>query len=290
MRTQLPRIITHNVSPHMWKLIRPGLLRAKPTFARKFTSPASFSRVTATIAATSLFLGGSLILNDASNSSLAGVSVDSSIDAFPLELNNKDIISSKYELVASGVRSVTFVGFKVYGAGIYVQADDHKKLTTILDEYSKLNKGRTVEQLLNDKELSQEIIDDISQKISYAIKITPVRNTDYGHLRDGLTKSLLACPLTKTMREEVGNGVEQLRNIFQGFKGSVPKNDTLWLVAEKDTVTVLHEGTKAKKVEKMGTITEPTMKRVLLVLYLSCVKPLSKPLQENFVSHVSTEP
>lgn len=268
----------------MWKFIRPAFTRAKPALSRKAFIATPFAKATTTVVATSLYVGTSLVLNDASTSLLEGVTVDSSVSPFPVELSNSNLVGSKHNLIATGVRSVTFVGFKVYAAGLYVQASDEAKIASTVTEYLKKHELQTVDQLLNDKDLSQKLVDDISLKISYAVKITPVRNTDYGHLRDGLTKSILAHPMSKTMREEVGQGVEQLRNIFKGFKGSVAKNDNLWLVAKNDDVTVLHE---AKKVTKMGTVTEPSIKRVLLVLYLSSARPLSEPLRASFMSYVS---
>lgn len=268
----------------MWKFVRPIIVRAKPAFGKKPFTFTPYVRTTATVLATSLLVGGSLVLNDASSALLDGIAVDSSISPFPVELNNSKVVGSKHKLIATGVRSVTFLGFKVYGAGLYVPVSDEAKIMSTVAEYLKKHDFQTVEQLLNDKEVSQKLVDDVSLKISYAVKITPVRNTDYGHLRDGLTKSILASPMAKTMREEVGQGIEQLRAIFQAFRGSVAKNDNLWLVAEKDSVTVLHEG---KKVTKMGTVTEPAIKRVLLVLYLSSARPLSEPLRTSFVSYVS---
>lgn len=262
------------------------MIRAKPVAGKRRIFATPFVKATAAFVGTSLLVGSSLVLNDASSALLEGVTVDSSISPFPVELNKSKVVDSKYKLIATGVRSVTFVGFKVYGAGLYVPVGDEAKITSTVAEYLKKHDFQTVEQLLKDKEVSQKVVDDISQKISFAVKITPVRNTDYGHLRDGLTKSLLASPMAKTMREEVGQGIEQLRNVFKGFKGSVAKNDNLWLVAKDDNVTVLHE---AKKVTEMGTVTEPSIKRVLLVLYLSSARPLSEPLRANFASYVSSK-
>lgn len=270
----------------MWKFLRPTIAKARPAISRRPLLSTPYLKATATVVATSFLVGGSLVFSDASSTLLEGVTVDSSISPFPTEISDAKFVGSKHNLIATGVRSVTFVGFKVYGAGLYVADSDEAEIVSTVGKYLKQHGCQTVEKLLKDKELSQKLVDEISQKISYAIKITPVRNTDYGHLRDGLTKSILASPLAKAMREEVGSGVEQLRTVFQAFRGSVAKNDNLWLVAEKDHVTVFHEG---KQVTKMGTITEPSIKRVLLVLYLSSAKPLSEPLRANFLSYVSAK-
>lgn len=225
-------------------------------------------------------------MNDNSANSLDGIEVDSSIDPLPTTVSSaqNQFIASDHKLIASGVRSVTFLGFKVYGVGLYVASAEEGKIASTVREYLKKNEGKTVANLLNDKEISQQIIDDISKQVPYAVRITPVRNTDFGHLRDGLTKSILANPMAKTMREQVGEGVEQLRKVFQGFKGSVPKNHSLWVVSDTKNVTISYEGKESTT--ELGVISETSIARVLLVLYLSNAKPLSEPLRKDFVSYV----
>lgn len=233
-------------------------------------------------------ISSSLALNDGSGN-VEGVSVDSSIDAFPQTFGPKessDIVSSVHRLIASGVRSVTFISFKVYGVGIYVPTKDESKIANVVSKFVK-EKGAdaTAESVLNDKEESQKVLDEMAQKINYAIRITPVRNTDFGHLRDGFVKTILSTPFAKTMKEEVGEGIEQLREVFRGVKGSVPKNDSLYVVSENNKLTFTYIG-KDNKVQRLGTVTEESILRVLLVLYLSSVKPISEPLRKDFVSYV----
>lgn len=255
-------------------------MRSAPFVSRK----SLFTTSSAVGAAATVFTG-SLIFNDKSVRSLEGVDVDSSIDPFPTAVTQKEnkLIGSDHKLVATGVRSVTFISFKVYGVGLYVAAKDEGKIASTVKEYLQKHEGKSVADLLNDKEISQQLVDDIAQKVPYAVRITPVRNTDFGHLRDGLTKSILASPMAKTIKQEVGEGVEQLRQVFLGFKGSVPKNHTLWVISDTKNVSVSYEG---KKLTEMGVINEPSIARVLLVLYLSNAKPLSESLRKNFVSYV----
>lgn len=257
--------------------------RSVPILRHSFVG---FSAVS--LAAASLALSQP-VWNDNSANSLGGVDVDLSIDPFPtlLKQSENSFVKSDHKLIASGVRSVTFLGFKVYGVGLYIPQKDESKIAKIVSEYLKSSQGSSVESLLNDKEVSQRIINDISQQVSYAVRITPVRNTDFGHLRDGLTKSILASPMTKTIKEEVGNGVEQLRQVFLGHRGSVPKNHSLWVVSDTQNVAISYESKKL--VTEMGKITEPSIARVLLVLYLSNAKPLSEPLRKDFVNYVKTQ-
>lgn len=264
----------------MWK-------RAQFRFAQ--FGRTQFSRVTparvwrpavAGALATSLATG-SFILNDAS-ASLPGVSVDNGIDPFPQTLGpDSKVVSSLHKLVATGVRSVTFLGFKVYGVGLYVPAKDEGKIGSLVAKHAGTG---TAEDVLNDKEKSQEVLDDIAKNVSYTIRITPVRNTDFGHMRDGFVKTILSTPFAKTMKEEVGEGLEQLREVFKGVRGSVPKNHSMFVHSEDSKVTFYYRG-KDNELQTLGTVTEPTISRVLLVLYLSSVKPISEPLRKDFVSY-----
>lgn len=196
-------------------------------------------------------------------------------------------MASPYKMVASGVRSVTFLGFKVYGVGLYIPEKSEATVISAVSSFLKQNPGLSVEALLEDKQLSQALVSELSGKVPYAMKITPVRNTDFGHLRDGLTKSILANPMAKQLKEEVGKGLEQLRAVFQGFRGSVPKNETLWVVSDTKQTAFFHEGKKSTK--EMGAIDEPVILEVLLVLYLSSVRPLSEPLRKDFVRYVTSK-
>lgn len=243
--------------------------------------PATFATLSA-----SLVLSGALIVNDASAKSLHGIDVDSAIDPFETSLNSKNLpfLKNDHKLIASGVRSVTFVGFKVYGVGIYIPTRDEPKLKRIVSELLKANPEKSIQSLFDDKLLSQEVVDKISQSVQYAVRITPIRNTDFGHLRDGLTKSILANPMAKNYREEVAVGVEELRTVFQGYRGSVPKNKSLWLVSDTHST---HLYNTVGSAEDMGLIKENMISRVLLVSYLSSLQPLSEPLRKNFVSYVT---
>lgn len=237
-------------------------------------------------ASATLLFSGAIIGNDSSTRSLDGVDVDSAIDPIPTRISSKELpfLKTDHKLIASGVRSVTFLGFKVYGVGLYISADHEKKLSNILKAVLAEHPGKDIASILNDKELSQKAIDDISQQVPYAVKITPIRNTDFGHLKDGLTKSILANPMAKQHREEVALGVEELRNVFLGFRGSFPKNKNLWVVSDTKKISIHHN---VKSEELMGTIVEPIIARVLLVSYLSNIQPLSEPLRKNFVGYAS---
>lgn len=270
----------------MFRIFRPLVKLA--SLGPKFTARAIV--LGSAISVASLTWSSTLIANDSSKNGLEGVDLDKNIDPFPTEISksNCSVVKRVLKLVASGMRSVTFISFKVYAVGLYVPKKEELQIAATVAQYMRSKPGTTAEELLNDKELSQEIMANMSQRLNYTLRITPVRNTDFGHLRDGFVKTILACPLAKTMREEVGQGVEQLREAFLGFKGSVPKNDSLYLVKENDEITISYVN-KNGKAKTLGKVTEPSIAKVLFVAYFSSAKPISEQLRKDFVSYVLTQ-
>ncbi|CAH2354266.1 altered inheritance of mitochondria protein 18, mitochondrial [[Candida] railenensis] len=210
------------------------------------------------------------------------ISVDSSIDAFPISIspqNNKNINTS-FDLLGAGVRSVTFLGLKVYGIGLYLSTEDIHKVKQVISATSEFNSA------LKDPEQSTEFISKLlDSHTRFAVRICPVRNTDFTHLKDGLIKSILSHPLSKSgspVKDEVSRGLEQLRDVFQGKKGSVPKNHLLWIEVLKDgKVSISYEDTKNNKLRHLGEVEEPMVGKVLFLQYLSGKKPLSEPLRTS---------
>lgn len=283
---------THPTSrwPHIFHLLLtpPTLTLSFPQNPHNMFRFASLARPLARTAPLAL-AGVSLnfIANDTAKAGIDGVDVDSGIDPFPTQLSksNCSVVNNVQKLIATGVRSVTFISFKVYAVGLYVPKNYESQIGKTVGLWLK-ETGKSPAELLEDKQTSQEMLAAMSEKLNYTIRITPVRNTDFGHLRDGFVKTILACPMTKTKREEVAVGVEQLRDAFKGFKGSVPKNHSLYLVSENSTITMHYEG-KNGDVKTLGKITEPSISQVLFVLYFSSVKPISEPLRKSFVSYVT---
>ncbi|WOO83426.1 Altered inheritance of mitochondria protein 18, mitochondrial [Vanrija pseudolonga] len=137
-------------------------------------------------------------------------------------------------LVGVGVRTVSFLRMKVYSAGFYV------------DDYTLKHLGRipgwanfTANELQGDK--SEALIGALlAAPAACAIRIVPVRNTDFGHLRDGLTRTLLARQKAARARgelspeddEKLSVATQQLKGLFPA--GSVPKGKQLLLVKSAD--------------------------------------------------------
>lgn len=229
----------------------------------------------------SMYYASNVIHNDSNvQDSAESVEVDSSVDPFPFDLKKNENVDTDYELLGFGVRSVTFVGFKVYAVGVYIAKQDREKAKNIMSKYIGLD------QHLHDPDQSTRIVNDLLENgVKFAVRICPVRNTDYNHMKDGFIKSILAHPKAKEFRDEVGQGLQELRTIFQLRKGTVPKNHVMLLqVLEGGKLNISYQNTSNGKCIDLGTVNEPLVSNLLLLQYLSGKKPLSAPLRDSCIN------
>lgn len=218
------------------------------------------------------------------------IAVDSSISPFPTALicANQTNLNTDFQLLGYGVRSVTFVNFKVYGIGLYIANDDVNKVRRILgpDYLSTFGtENHSLKELLSDPDFSTQLISKLlEEKVRFAVRISPVRNTDFNHLKDGLIKSILAHSESKENKEIVSKGLEELRNVFNGYRGSVPKNHVLWLeVLKQGSLSISYENPVKNELISMGLVKEPIISKLLFLQYLSGKKPLSEPLRKSCI-------
>lgn len=243
------------------------------------------------IAGLTIYNNGLIELEDKNKLDISinnSVAVDSSISPFPTMLisANQTNLHTNFQLLGYGVRTVTFVNFKVYGIGLYIASEDVDKTRKILSPSYLSSFGtenHSLSELLSHPEFSTEIVSKLlNENVKFAVRICPVRNTDFNHLKDGLIKSILAHPESKDNKEIVGNGLEELRNVFSGFRGSVPKNHLLWLeILQQGKLSVSYEDPVKNKLTNMGQVNEPMISKILFLQYLSGSKPLSKPLRKS---------
>jgi hypothetical protein len=108
----------------------------------------------------------------------------------------------------------------------------------------------------------------------------PVRNTDFGHLRDGFTRTLLARAKDARKRgelspeedERITTAIQQLKAVFPA--GSVPKNSVLTLVRTPAGLAVEYEGRVA------GTVADSWVADNLIKAYFA-EAPISPPVSDT---------
>ncbi|KAI4212387.1 MAG: hypothetical protein LQ351_004957 [Letrouitia transgressa] len=161
--------------------------------------------------------------------------------ALPSNSSASDASSSgeEYTLLGLGIRKVSFLRIQVYVVGIYVATSSLPALqeslirsstssaspasTLVADEKSALR-----EKLLSTGPESEELWNSVlagssAPGIKTALRITPTRNTDFGHMREGWVRSILARsdPTAGTLlgQPNLGVGLDESINAFKAIFG-----------------------------------------------------------------------
>lgn len=220
----------------------------------------------------------------------------------------------EYTLVGLGIRTVMWI--QVYVVGLYVRTKDistmqEKLIRTVNPSASTLIPAEkdALKAKLLDPQLSRDVWSDLLQtpgSIRTAWRISPTRNTDFGHLRDGFVNGInkgkaeqkQALPPTASTAgeseydtEEFGAAVQQLRGIFTG--GKAPKQSVLLLVRDElGRLDVLYEGKpegeRDGRMERMGSVADERISRLIWLNYLAGAK-VSSPATRDGVAQGCVE-
>lgn len=209
----------------------------------------------------------------------ADVVVDLLVPPFPTSLD----LATRFNLFASGTRLVTFVGFRVYAVGLYLAEADEPVLEKTVRAFVNKNVfDGTVQDATADPQLALALVQDVLDAgVRFAVRIVPVRNTDFGHLRDGFVRLIMAHPAAK-QDEAVPAAIEALRGAM-ARKGLVPKGGTLLL--EQQTggrVAISYDG---KEHVEMGTVPNE-VGRYLMMQYLNARKPLLAGVRDEAYARI----
>ncbi|SSD59938.1 related to Altered inheritance of mitochondria protein 18, mitochondrial [Saccharomycodes ludwigii] len=235
------------------------------------------------------------------------VCVDKSISPFPTHLSTSTGYAldknDDYTLVGFGTRSVTFISFRVYALGIYIADKDLPLISKVFDSKylstafidkdtgainNEESHGENLTRALESPDTSMVLVDNLlDSEIELVAKVTPIKNTDFNHLRDGLCRSIMSHPIAKKNSDIIKNGIEQLRSAFI-LKGSVLKNDDLLIKLESDnSLRLYYKSKKNGEVKKLGKVSEPLIGKCLFSKYLSQPNALSDSTQKSFAENVT---
>ncbi|KAK9350286.1 chalcone-flavanone isomerase-domain-containing protein [Lipomyces doorenjongii] len=209
---------------------------------------------------------------------------DTSVDPF---MRSVTIDGSEFWLLGLGVRTVSFLKLHVYAVGIYVAKDDVPEILTTVESISSDLDTRSI---VLDNKLGLEIFDALLQQpIRFALRIVPVRNTDFGHLRDGFVRSVMAS--IKSHHSIIGDadtsdGINQLRSLFSR-KLSVPKNGELMMTMNKSGMLNCTYSPKIKDSEILGTVTDRSVVKALMLHYLAGPQAASEQARVAFADSVA---
>lgn len=211
-------------------------------------------------------------------------------------INSAD--GTEFTLVGLGMRSVTFIGIQVYLVGFYVATQDVEKLQHYL--VKKVNplattlipsEKDTLRKSLRDPSEGEATWDAILKDAGCRsiFRITPVRDTDFHHLRDGFVRAIQdRSSRDKQFGDEAfGAAVKDFKDMFN--RGSVPKKKEMLLCRDAaGKLSVMYRGGEKKKtpLETLGTIEDERVSRLLWLNYLAGSKVASEPARQNIIEGV----
>lgn len=206
------------------------------------------------------------------------------VDPFP-----KTISVNKVPFLAlgTGVRTVTFLNFHVYAAGIYIAADDVERVKNVFaeiaPEFANAD-GSPIDwsSLLNDETKGRAIINRmLEENVQFAIRITPTRNTDFNHLRDGFVRSITNQKEAKAMQSpEFGQSISDIKRAF-GRKRKLTKGEVITWSRDVNGGMTAWYGLFDDGKELLGSVNHPDAARLFFLQYLSGSKPSSPALKSN---------
>lgn len=201
---------------------------------------------------------------------------------------------TEYTLVGLGTRSVSFLGINVYVLGYYIATADIaelqarlvKKINPIASTLVSTEKDDLRKKLVDVEEsekIWQELLQDGIPARSL-VRVVPVRDTDFPHLRDGFMRAIQA-RTAEEKDEEFGEAMREFKRIFT--RGKVPKQKELLMLRDRaGRLTMVFDDGKSKGRQLLGTVDDERISRALWMNYLGGKKVASEEAKKNIVNGV----
>jgi hypothetical protein len=191
----------------------------------------------------------------------------------------------EYTLLGLGIRTVSLFSIQVYVVGMYVQTSSlpalqARMVKSINPMGSALIAGEKDELrsalLDGDKsyELWNGLLTEENLKLKTAFRVVPVKNTDFGHLRDGwvrgITAKMQAAQKAGDNRfsdETFGAAMKEFKDMMQG-KGKAPTGSVILLARDGDGSMTLFYQDKKGVLENFGTLRDERIARLVWLGYL----------------------
>lgn len=237
--------------------------------------------------------------------------------------------AAEYALLGLGIRTVSFLSVQVYVVGLYVKTTSLASLQSSLIKHinpsaSALIPGEkeALRAALLDPDGSNEIWTRILQRkgpdgVEMALRVVPVRGTDFKHLRDGWMRGVtmrtdeadrrqqqqqrmerearaeesrigLPRPVdpSEFADETFGLAMREFKNLFSG-RGKAPKGSVLTLTRDSEGVFGVFYQPKGKEGEgqfvHIGEVRDERVSRLVWLLYLGGKNVSSEPARRNVV-------
>ncbi|KAI0724278.1 chalcone-flavanone isomerase-domain-containing protein [Cerioporus squamosus] len=191
--------------------------------------------------------------------------------AFPttLKIQSKTPLPT-FTLMGVGVRTVSFLGIKVYSVGFYADLSNPDLA---------IPKGASPE----------EKIEYIVKNSACVLRIVPTRNTSYGHLRDGFMRALQARQVLSKQRGELTPEDElAIQSPLRKLKSMFPNTP----LTKHSPLDILATAPSPKQprtliVRDLGSVQSDWLAREFVLAYFEG-KGLSPPLKQSVIEYVET--
>ena len=210
----------------------------------------------------------------------------------------------EYTLVGLGIRTVMWI--QVYVVGLYIRTKDISALQEKLIHH--VNPIASTLVPAEKEDLKKKLLDPAEsraiwsellkvQGLKTAWRVSPTRNTDFGHLRDGFVtginkrtqeaRQLLQGAETEYDAEDFGQSIQTFKGIFSG--GKAPKGSILLMMRDRSgAMDVLFQAKpdgseNEKQIEKLGSVADERISRLIWLGYLGGEKVSSEAARKGVV-------
>ncbi|CCG82458.1 Uncharacterized protein C18G6.01c [Taphrina deformans PYCC 5710] len=193
-----------------------------------------------------------------------------------LRIKDKDFI-----LVAAGTRKVTFLSISVYDVGIYISSSDIPHLNAALRSIQVDSPTALIEHLKDPVDGASFL--NALDNVSYAVRITPVRNTDIAHMRDGFVRGVLL------RHNPDAESLQSFKDFFPNPRKAFLKTDVMLLtVWNGQRLDLDINGHDYGTYQGFGVETSNLLK-AFIGTYTSGKKVASEELRQEFVEQIVQE-
>lgn len=214
----------------------------------------------------------------------------------------------EYTLVGLGIRTVSFLSIQVYVVGMYVRTQDisglqaklihlvNPEASTLVPAEKEALKKKMLDPVAS-KELWSELLNVPGMKSAW--RISPTRNTDFAHLRDGWktgidkrtaearneARKIDPSAETQYDAEEFGQSMRKFMTTFSG--GKAPKGSVMILTRDQQgALDIYFEAKpeqKTKEIQHLGTVDDERIGRLIWMNYLAGEKVSSEAARQGVV-------
>lgn len=222
------------------------------------------------------------ILISYNNTSSDSILLDPSISPFPKRINKETSSLFKndksFDLLGAGVRFISVITFKLYALGIYVNYTELKKFLInnkiSADDLKNMDDDKFFDFFTN------SIINSNNLNTNLIAKLTPLRDTDFTHLRKSMIRAIKKHPSYNNYKEQLDKESDDFLKLYQK-KGKLAKNDDFFIeLIENGNIKLSTFNNKKNTSEVVGILNCQYFGKLLFSNYISNKNGPSEAVRE----------